>query len=239
VITADHFARERVSYWAELLPWLESFVRAVNYGVGRFSPPIAAELAPDRHAFVAEFGFELFREKVTKVTDKECTEPVVERLIERLALLSHGAVPPPTSEETVEAGLIATSLAEFVDGREGDRMAIDVPLRGCGVIDRAAADLLIGRVYDVGGRVSEELLLYEVKVVERSFRAADIRQLLTYGALLTAEGRPPTTVGLVNPRRGTFYECLIESLSIAVSGLHADDLLQRIIFDVSATEISL
>ncbi len=88
------------------------------------------------------------------------------------------------------------------------------------------------------GNASEQLL-FEVKIAARPFRASDFRQLITYCALMAASGASPDVVGLVNPRLGTYFECRTDELAIDVAGLTANELLQQIIFDVSAVELSL
>jgi hypothetical protein len=54
-----------------------------------------------------------------------------------------------------------------------------------------------------------------------------------------AAGAAPVTVGIVNPRLGTFVECTMDRLTDDIAGVSPNRLLQQIIFDVSAAEISL
>jgi hypothetical protein len=58
------------------------------------------------------------------------------------------------------------------------------------------------------------------------------------GALQAAD-EAPVTVGIVNPRLGTFVECPLDRLAEDIAGVSANGLLQQIIFDVSGAEVSL
>jgi hypothetical protein len=246
VISAERFARERTSYWSQLLPRMEPFVRGMNLSVGRFSPPMAAEVNVERRAFVAELGFVIFRQRVR--TGKPLSRSMmndavgsVRSLIAGLSDYAEEDVAGPTRLEQQEARGLSARLLEFVQERGAQQLVVDPAIPGCGTIDRAAADLLISRPGFIRptGSLGQEHLLYEVKTVERPFRAGDLRQVLTYAALMAADQRPPVIVGLVNPRLGTFFECTVDDLCMDVAGVHADELLQQIVFDISAAEISL
>jgi hypothetical protein len=252
LISAERFAKERSSYWSQLLPRLDGYVRAINLGVGRFSPPIASEIEPHRHAFIAELAFELFKFTVTskrEVLAQEEVDTAITRTRERMAALediSGSDVHPPNSQEREEAVKIVRNLHEFLLEREPTRAVVSPQLPGCGFIDRASADLILYRpLYQPASpfkrdmKAEDEILLYEIKTVQRPFRASDIRQLLTYGALLAATGNAPANLGIVNPRLGTFFEASTNAITLDTGGLAADELFQQIIFDVSAAETSL
>jgi len=253
VISAERFARERSSYWSQRVPRLESFVRSVNLGRPRFSPPIASDVAPERRAFIAEVAFELLK---LRVSADRMPSPVEEadavaRVRDRIAVLG----PYPEEEivdlaprERKEVMQLLNNLLGFLRERTSGSVVVSPQIAGCGVIDRCAADLLIRRPGAPSLRDSpfgdiepemEERLLYEVKVVDRPFRAIDFRQLITYAALMGADSEAPHIVGLVNPRLGTYFECTIDELAMDAAGVPADELLQDIVFEVSSAEISL
>jgi hypothetical protein len=249
LISAEQFARGRSSYWAERLPRLDGFVRAVNIEGGRFSPPINSEVDPDRHAFIAELAFELLRLQVehgSAPTQKQHSQAAsrVRRRIGRLAGIDEREIRDPTRTEYAEIVRLREALKEFLDERTPTRILAGPKIAGCGIVDACCADLLLEREFgpsdrSLGDLDRSTLRLFEVKTVERGFRAADFRQLITYAALMSAAGHAPEAVGLVNPRRGTFFECTMEELAKDTAGLGGDELLQQIVFDVSATEISL
>jgi hypothetical protein len=217
---------------------------------GRFSPPIASEVDPDRHAFVAELAFELLRVEIdgggsapSRMERARATEKVRSQ-IAALAGVEEEAVAKPNRAEGREVSRLRDGLKDFLNERTPTRISVGPKIAGCGIIDACAADLLLEREATPGDQFRSELYraplrLFEVKVVERSFRASDFRQLITYAALMSAAGSSPDAVGLVNPRRGTFFECTMSELAMDIAGLGGDELLQQIVFDVSATEISI
>ncbi len=246
MISAERFARERASYWNQLLPRLEPFIRLLNMSVGRFSPPMAATVSPERRAFVAELGFELFRTPVNELVEPSVRLDLaannVRARIARLAGLPSEAIDPPSLLEGSEAVALERRLMKFVDQRVASTYTVDPVIPGCGIVESATADLLIRRArfsFDDDPPETYEHLLYEVKTVTRAFRAIDIRQLITYAALMSAAEEAPVTVGVVNPRLGTFVEAPLDRLAEDIAGVPANRLLQQIIFDISAAEISL
>lgn len=249
MISAEQFARGRSSYWAERLPRLDRFVRAVNIEGGRFSPPIASEVHPDRHAFVAELAFELLRIEIDggsspSAEQRAIATETVKSRIARLAGIEKTAVAEPTRTEYREVSRLRKGLRDFLGERSPTRIVVGPRIPGCGIIDSCAADLLIERKPRRCDLFLSELdkaspRLFEIKIVERNFRATDFRQLITYAALMSAAEDAPGAVGLVNPRRGTFFECTMAELALDISGLGADELLQQLVFDVSAADISL
>lgn len=249
MISAEHFAKSRPSYWAELLPRLDRFVRVVNLEGGRFSPPIASEISPERHAFVAELAFELLREEIERdgAPSRKQHVAVKARVRKRVAALAgvdEAAIADPSQAEWTEVSKLRGGLRDFLGEREPSKIIVGPKIAGCGIIDPCAADLLLERdpkpfdqFLSKVARASRRL--FEVKIVERNFRAVDFRQLIMYAALMSADGNAPRAVGLVNPRRGTFFECTMSELAMDTAGLGGDELLQQIIFDVSAAEISM
>ena len=243
MISAERFARERASYWSQLLPRMDAFVRAVNISCARFSPPLAKEVAPNRRAFVAELAFELLQQGLASERDRTTEDGVtaavdrVRSLIARLGQHAIEEIPPPTPIELAEAERLLGNLLEFVAERRPGEIEISPSIPGCGIVDRCAADILITRAGPRGGLPTRRL--YEVKVVDRSFRAIDFRQLVTYAALMSADGRKPDSVGLVNPRRGVYFECPLDALSMDTAGVAASELLDRIVFELTAGEVSL
>jgi hypothetical protein len=146
------------------------------------------------------------------------------------------AITPPTAVELLEANRLLGNLVQFIVDRPGN-VELSPVIPGCGIVDRSSADILIEAMTPFEDLPT--LLLYEVKVVDRGFRAIDFRQLLTYAALMLAERRLPRLIGLVNPRRGVYFECDLNALCMDTAGVPAGDLLDRIIFEITSGEVSL
>lgn len=221
---------------------MEAFVRAMNLGIARFAPPIPPEVSPRRRAFVAELAFALFRSQV--MSGSRDWLGAVERVTAQIARLS-GETPSeiaaPSSTEKTQANRLANKLIDFALKRDRVwKLTVDPEIPGCGIVDEAAADLLIHRQYRRGRlrRRVEERDLFEVKAVDRPFRSEDIRQLLMYAALLSAAGQTPEKVGLVNPRLGTFGEWTPDELAQDIAGISGSALLHQIVFDISEAGVS-
>ncbi len=217
----------------------------MNLGTDRFARPMHASVSKERRPFVAELGFELFCEKMDPRPERNASGGgPVDRVRARIAAVSsidEADVPAASVLERREAAVLAARLRRFVNARVPTSLVVSPEIPGCGLINRATADVLITR--QRFGSLAEpdcvEHLLYEVKSVDRSFRAVDMRQLITYAALMAADDVPPATVGIINPRLGTFVECAFDAMALDISGLHGDELLQQIIFDISVAEVSL
>ena len=83
------------------------------------------------------------------------------------------------------------------------------------------------------------MTLFEVKTVDRSFRGVDLRQLLTYAALnFASREREISTLGLVNPRRGVFFEMPVGDLCLDIAGRSSESLFAMIIQVLSSGELS-
>lgn len=249
MISAERFAKGRASYWSELLPRLEPFVRANNVIADRFAAPIASGVASERRAFVAELAFELMRIEIQDgkpptTIGREGIVAHVRSRIARLGGINEEQVALPSEAEQDETLKLREALRVFLSNRRPASIHVSPHLAGCGIIDDCEADLLLRRqsleeVLTGSTDGESEQLLFEVKIVARPFRAVDFRQLITYCALMSASGTAPDVVGLVNPRLGTYSEFRMDELAIDTAGVTGNELLQQIIFDVSTAEISL
>jgi hypothetical protein len=119
---------------------------------------------------------------------------------------------------------LARRITDFVTTHAvGKAVEIYPSFAGCGVVQPAQGDILIG------------CDLYEVKAVDRTFRAIDVRQLLVYGALDFA--KPPRRlrrVGLLNPFQGVWEIWAVDELCVTIGGLPASELFRRVITYVSS-----
>src|ERR1043166_9003797 len=133
VISAEELARTQSSYWRELTPRMESFVRAMNLGIERFSPPLPAEVAPERRAFVAELAFFLFRSQA-KTGGRDQTNAVrqVTQQIARLSGESPSSISEPSRTEIDQANKLADKLDDFAADRgRVSKLTVDPEIPGC------------------------------------------------------------------------------------------------------------
>lgn len=233
MIDAATFSSTYNAFWNEAAPMLEHFTRRLNLEhFDRFDVPMKSSKT-GRKALIAELAFSIFVEKFRsqgksknqiKLNENAWSE-TKRRL---LPFLRQGVDldAPLLKSEKIEVAEVEKRLIAFFTG---DYLPIVTrPLfRGCGFVDASEGDILTRST------------LFEVKTVERSFRSADLRQLLTYAALNSASREVEIhAVGLVNPRRGVSFEMLVDELCIDISGRSAEDLFAMIVQVFSSGEIS-
>lgn len=211
----------------------ESFVRKMNVTLIRASVPRENKFKGNRNALISELSFRLFSESINKkISLEEFSKKKIEinqlaeevrSYISRLER-SENDILGMELEEVNEAFALAKNLTDFARFTHPHQIVTTSPkFDGCGIIDQCEGDLLISST------------LYEIKNVERDFRIADIRQLLTYCALNFASKKVKIdTIGLVNARSGLFYKVDLNTFSLSVSGMPSNELLDGIIQYVTA-----
>jgi hypothetical protein len=239
VISELTFCRRYTSFWQKLLPMGPAVVRTVNR---RLKKPFTEEKMgwrgwPVRWDLVSEWGLRRFEARVRDgaVSEQELDEERVAGLgeqaldfIQRQRGPAAAPLRPPTDNERQAAGELATRLVLFVGTIEaGQPLTARPRFSGCGVVDKAAGDLLVGAT------------LYEMKASDEGFRLVDLRQLAVYCALDLAAGRQPVPrVGLVNPRLGTYFRSDMEWLIEMMGGRIASDLLTDLVDFLCSERIS-
>jgi hypothetical protein len=237
VISEKSLAVGYSSVWRSLLPLGESFTRHVNSQLERFAAPMRMDAKAVRVAIVSELGFRFFsallggsvyREGgvVGPIDKRESLElEAVEYIAGMQSSTDTGLV---TREEQSMAMELANRIQTFLSMYEPDSFVVASPsFRGCGFVDDCNGDLLVGDT------------LYEIKNVERQFRAIDIRQLLVYCGLAKSDGGLRFKyVGLLNARHGTFIKLSIDQVAFGLSGVSGSDLLEQIIKFISREQTS-
>lgn len=225
--SAEEFAETYSAFWRDATPMLERYVRLTNLNVGRFAPQVRSNTTSSRHAIISEAAFINVRNHY--IENGKCYEGDLTahglstasyEARERIGNLPGVNVDDRdlTPEEVAEGLAIGGSLCRFLGVRAPQEIVFEPGFRGCGFLDAARGDLLIGRT------------LFELKTVERPFRSVDIKQLLTYCALNAAAATYEIdAIGVVNPRRGIFFEDDLELISRRSNGLAASDLMHRIV----------
>jgi hypothetical protein len=222
MISTAKFAQDYASFWNSLFPRAEALIRSVNLNYERFAPERKDEFRsdPNRRGLLNEVGFELAKlgwsgsSNVSESTRQAAYDAGAKALLE---IESKANVEPLTDLEWAESEFVAERLTMFCSRWPRDEVTFAPPVRGCGFVDSRAADLSVGPV------------LMEVKAGDRNFRSTDLRQVLTYAALLNLEtpGRV-SKVCLVNPRRGVFYIAESNDLCLAAGGITAENAFSQI-----------
>ena|SRR5690554_1217170 len=213
-------------FWADTLPLLtSSFVRVFNEAhcerlvdlpSSKFVRiPIAREVA--LRDLVAEFAF--CAAESSHATDKPLEKIAQDKkLIENIhaksvLFLKHyksaGDEILLNDVEVDEAFRLASQYQYFFDYLRLSHAEISFrpKISGAGFLGNCTADLSAGNT------------LYEVKAISRNLAGKDIRQLLIYLALRSAEDSPQWEyAGFFNPRRALHYKFSVEHLIYRTSG---------------------
>lgn len=230
MIDVSSFATYYNAFWAEHTPTSEHFVRRLNLEyVERWSPPLGKPKEPIRAAFIAELAFSRFCAGIDGVPKGEIDKLALVDTGKRLRPLLEDPVTlegPLRSVEEEQISRLESTLRSFFTWRATCNVARPL-FRGCGYIGTSEGDVLNGSC------------LFEVKTVDRAFRSIDIRQLITYCALnYLSRQYEISSIGLFNPRRGLYFEYLINDASREISGRPAQDLFDSIVHAVSSGDIS-
>lgn len=229
--TAEEFARGRASAWRQILPMGDAFIRSANLGPIRIEPPLEGKSPRERHALIAEAAFAEFRRQWHDLGGVRVEDEDIESARQRIATIL-GEPPRSIGWLTAEERGEATSIAARIRGWVQDEanvgppplvVTVDPLFRGCGAIEPATGDILIGAQ------------LVEVKAVGRAFRGTDLRQVLVYAALRHAgAGSPIHEVTLFNPRQGTALRWNVDELCNQAAGMPAAEVYRAILEASSA-----
>lgn len=223
MISERKFARSYSSFWRLILPLSEAYVRSVNLRRTVYMPAYQLSVPSERSALVSELSFRFFTDlHLLKVPpSRENVDNISMQTWEYIKSLRGSLVDltRPTEQDQDNGLAMAERIRNFFWIYESGHVILAKPkFIGCGLVDSCEGDILAGSV------------LYEIKNVERDFRAVDLRQLLTYCALNYAEETYKiNAIGLLNARAGTFFRINIESLCRGMAGAPSGEVLSEII----------
>lgn len=227
MITERSFAASFHDFWRRLLPLLTpSCVHLLNVGHeehlldqnGDVLSPVALHEQTRDSAVVSEFAYHLAKEAFSQSsTVQDIFNNIDKRnVVQRYAL---NLVHMYESESNFfNASLNSTELQEGLElalryeafvGQVGnvEECIFEIPVQGAGFLHACNADMVLGDY------------LVEVKTVNRSLAAKDIRQLIIYLALRTASHKVLWHhAGFFNPRRATYHKFITTELIRLISG---------------------
>lgn len=231
MISAERFSQTAGSYWGGILPGLTKFVYAANRNVSNFGPRIFLRSDPHRHAVVSEAAFLRWSAFLATGVAPSAHE-VFSEASRRLAV-EWGGDPYAdnfTDREASEVECLFGSLCAYLDNSGIDDIKVEPRLPGCGIVSGGKPDF-IGVIGSSGGCLST---VGEIKTVERTFRATDFRQMVSYAVLKFVEAREVVDLlTLVNPMRGVMITFDIDSFFWFTRSQAADEALAEIAFDWS------
>jgi len=203
---------------------MEPVISVANTHQTSLGTAVMPRSTPKRHAFIAETAFLLASSEFAG--DSYSRGEVEEKARDFLLKLPRGAESRPelTPAEWHEVGRLAQVTQKYTSLLVEPKFSPFIP--GCGVVDSAVGDVLAG---------SE---LVEVKTVARPFRVPDLRQALTYTAMLYSAGLSVTHITLLNPRRARVVKMSIGRIAAGVRGGSAVELLQDLVEAMIELQVS-
>ncbi|GBE51785.1 hypothetical protein BMS3Bbin14_00239 [bacterium BMS3Bbin14] len=227
MISERKFSNTFSSFWKQLFPMGEHFVRRLNLACERDAPPLESSMPVnrDKRAVINELAFRFFKEKAcnNKVNKKRMNELSNEVIsyIENLSF-SIPKIYPLTQEELEESVALSNSLPSFFSATDLPSLEFWPSFRGCGSIHACKADIFYKDT------------LVEVKAGDRHFRINDIRQIITYLSLNFASHQYViNNIELINPRTGLYFQAPVKTIIEESSGKQPVDIFSDIVEFIS------
>lgn len=238
MISETTFAKKFTSFWSQLLPNANNYIRLVN---GAMVKSLYAPEAPVRGENVAlcnTIAFEVFRlvnlKEVSEddlrsgalFSTKLFSELALE-CVKKLQVFSHGSSMklPLSKDELKDIRSISVHMMEYFP-TGSHLISFDPAFHGLGFLNSAQGDILYGNV------------LIEVKAGFRTFSVNDLRQVLVY-LTLNHYSRSPHKIDhieLYNPRTGSVFEANVQQLCDEISALQPADLFHEILLFVTEND---
>ncbi|MFI9840403.1 hypothetical protein ACIHFD_25440 [Nonomuraea sp. NPDC051941] len=211
------------SIWRQRTPMMEQLVRWINSRVAPFGRPINVSHEPNRSALVSETAFRRAAVGAPLFRHDDGSENAARDL---LLLLPRGLYGEAvlTEAEQLEVDLVQQNIMHYASTLT--KAIYFHPVPGCGVVSAATADIV-----DANG-------ITEIKAVGRAFRGNDLRQLLTYAAMLYASGASTQRLNLYNPRRAILFSSGLDEISLSVCGRSSVELMQDLVDDMIGFQVS-
>lgn len=227
MMTEKSFSTIYTSFWKELLPGSERYIKKMNITTERFVQPLVSHASVEERGVTNEMGFRLFCQIVfeglgdlaelngssIKLTASEAVD-----YIKRFRTSEPDSIKEPSKNALNEASILAERLCIYFGNRADWGCLICRPqFAGCGKIRACEGDVLFKNT------------LAEVKAGNRKFRMVDLRQVLTYCALNYVKPvHKIDKIVLLNPRLGIFFETSLEGLCREIAGATSDTVFNEI-----------
>ena len=228
------FIKENNTFWQNLLPGSDQYIRLVNSVIlSEVYKPLEIEESPERRVLTNNISFALFRMlirnelKVEELADfdynTDSAKKIISKEIFKLSSirLREQLVLEINSEEKLVIEKLSKRLYDYYSNKE--QVVVHPYFEGCGFLNAAEGDVLYNST------------LSEVKSGNSKFKIRDLRQLFTYLALNFANKTKfnITHIELFNPRRGEQWIDNVEDLAYKLAACSLQDLLNEIIIFIS------
>lgn len=211
MISERLFSRGYSSFWKDLLPFSEAFVRGVNGGWDKVDKDASASSSIER-AVANEGAVRLYRDICSGA------HPTPELA---MAAIREAAEWIGCSSMSIEDWCIdeVQLMAMRLKTKYGKQDLVFSPsFLGCGVLGACQADIL------------KRSTLIEVKSGHRTFRSPDFRQILTYAALNHSAPRYSIdSMSLYNARLDRAIDMSLDELCLQLAGDSPMEIFARIV----------
>jgi hypothetical protein len=211
MISETYFASKYTSFWNDLLPGKNKYIRyVVNNEIEAVEPPLESIDIPSSRGLINYTAFKLSVKSLTKEIDYSLLENLkqnseifksvfdeAKRFIENFEGKQN-----LTYDLRQEEILLIKEIAKriyhryVVQIKKGCKFFPEPFFQGCGIINSANGDLILDNE------------LVEIKAGKRKFSVNDIKQILVYATLhsLNNEYGTLTSFELYNPREGFSFQ---------------------------------
>ena len=241
MISERKLANAFSSFWRELLPMSDSYLRRLNLECERFETPIKSDLHNNgkRRSIVNEMAFTQFTHCIDEdgllspkkfgATELRVISDQVRRYISRIENpLSKTLLDVVNKDEMLESVKIRKRLLVFFNHHSIGPFIPSPVFHGCGTLQTCRGDVL------------SQKTLFEIKAGDRHFRIPDLRQVLVYCSLNFASHQYEFEyICLVNPRTGLFFTERVDRLLIEMSGRSSFSFFTEFIDFVCAERVSI
>lgn len=233
MISEIAFIRDHTSFWRNISPLSEDFVRYVNVHVlDRYETELMSKVATSRRAIINEIGFELFCRCTQKgiALDSIVSDEIDEIINATSSYISNLRINVPqfinklNENELNESREISRRLLNFF--KRFKTVILRPAFFGCGQLN-----------YCLGDVIADDTL-YEIKSGGRPFRSIDLRQLVLYMTLnRLSNAYDIKNLGLYNPRKGFHFVTPQNEFALHFSGLSAEELCHRIEYELMSCDL--
>lgn len=221
VISETRFAKRYNSLWRSLAPTMELFIRKCNLTLySRNWKEIGSASPAGSRALVNRTAFELFcagydaTKTLTTYLDFINSDDNVSS-----AEVAVAGINVLDSIERTDVYEIARRIWLHFSHSGKPELLLRPQFKGCGIINTCAGD-----IFKPPSRI------VELKDGDRPFRSYEFRQLSVYAALyLNETGIVPSSIEVVNSRRGVYVAISLERFADEVAGQSAVDYLREVI----------
>nr|WP_294858605.1 hypothetical protein [uncultured Fluviicola sp.] len=234
MISEKTFIRYYSSFWEQLLPGVDHYIRMINSGFKeRLFTPINIEDISTRRALINNIAFRLFHKITTQSmslndlnqlsSESENLKLLKVEISQQMAFLNNAQNfnLNLNANEIQIIKILTKRLCEFSESKSN--LEVYPKFQGCGLL------------FNCFGDIKYDNTLVEIKAGEGSFSRQDIYQLITYGALnyISDDAFHFEKFQLVNVRTGVVWTEEIETICEITGGASSAEIYSEVVNYIS------